>query len=555
MSSSKGKKSFFELEEFTSIAVNECGVDEKHISLLLRFLHEMGMCMYNEDSRLKDLVIMDAVDYLVKPATMIICNHGGDQDDKTRHVLPKHITDEVAKLSNSKKFDDLVKKGILKKSLLFVLWQDYLSEMDRLLTLMIRYGLIVQLIAEDTQESDVQYLVSSLLPRCKDPQITSLQGTSWGNETCAHSCYFFFTLIADLEKETMLTKADVTDKGFCPSGLYARVLGKTIMWAQETSLDGCWNANDVALFKDVSVLSFGKRCFRLTHVPGLNSLRIDVQGTNPLVIVQKVYEFIEEVLSECMRNLRVMMLLPRLKSASENNYFDALESIETNTTTGVHDDASVLIPLTAVKNAVQSSTDLKYRGKKILSYDALREFYHEWLQVYDMKERYDLFISYRWNDYDKPIARQIFDAMSNYTHGSAVIHVFLDVFRLRDGQRFDEEFASALIKTTVVMPLFSIDALERMFKHDKRYPDNVLLEWIMANECLEASNSGSVTTNVKTIYPIFFGERVKNATTGDIFVREINFAKLSNDLPAKLNLYRRESCLGEKRDATIKSLY
>ena len=121
--------------------------------------------------------------------------------------------------------------------------------------------------------------------------------------------------------------------------------------------------------------------------------------------------------------------------------------------------------------------------------------------------------------------------MSNYTHGSAVIHVFLDVFRLRDGQRFDEEFASALIKTTVVMPLFSIDALERMFKHDKRYPDNVLLEWIMANECLEASNSGSVTTNVKTIYPIFFGERVKNATTGDTVVSEINFAKLSNDLP------------------------
>ena len=516
------KKSFFELSTFTEIAMKN-GVKEAHIPLILRFLHEMGMCMYVDEESLKDLVIMDAIEYLVTPAAMIICNHHGSATDKTRHKLPPDIMTEMSKSSVQPRWMDLVNNGILAKSLLPLLWKDRLSEVNRLLSLTTQFGLIVPLFQDETVP-DVQYVVPSLLPMCTDPEITDFGG-NWGDGSEATSCYFFFTLSKALESKSELTCSTLMEEGFCPSGLYERLVGKIIMWNQSTSRDGLFDRNAVALFKEVSILSFGSRCFRVTASSSsrrLNCFRVDVQGANPLVIVQKLSELTTQVINESMKGLSMMLLLPKLDHSRPS--VECIQQLEQV------DSSSTLLPLTAIKKAVESSHALMHQAKNILSLDDLRTFYGEWLQVFGARDRYDMFISYRWSEYDKPLARQLFDAMSNYTLGSRPIDIFLDVFRLKEGRQFDKEFAKALISSTIVMPLLSMDAILNMKRHNKSSVDNLLLEWMLAYECVEANKRDPQLCRVQSVFPIFIGNRHKVNDANFVQVDPFNF-NFHLDLP------------------------
>jgi len=85
-------KSFLQLSEVTSIAA-ACGVKQDHVELLLRLLHEMGHLLWlEEDLGLREVIILDAIDYLVKPATLVVCNHKGTPGvDLTQHELGEHV--------------------------------------------------------------------------------------------------------------------------------------------------------------------------------------------------------------------------------------------------------------------------------------------------------------------------------------------------------------------------------------------------------------------------------------------------------------------------------
>lgn len=56
---------------------------------MLRFFNDMGMLMWIEEKGLEDVVILDPIKYLVKPATIIICKHLATRDDpyRTRHEI------------------------------------------------------------------------------------------------------------------------------------------------------------------------------------------------------------------------------------------------------------------------------------------------------------------------------------------------------------------------------------------------------------------------------------------------------------------------------------
>ena len=512
------KKSFFELSDF-SVRAMKCGVQKQHIPLILRFLHEMGMCMYNDEPGLKDLVIMDAIDYLVTPASMVICNHSGHDDDKTRHVLPEDIMSEITKSCNEK-WVELVKEGFLSKSLLPLIWKDRKREVDRLLSLMTQYGLLVPLIGDEESESDVRYVVPSLLPTCDDPDINDAKG-KWGDQRSElNSCYFFFTLTKALENKPELTCTNLIEDGFCPSGLYERLVGKIIMWNQVTSKDGIFDPQTIALFKDVSVLSFGSRRFRLTASPALrrlNCLRVDVQGSNPLVVVQKLTELIKQVINESMKGLSVMLLLPKLDDAHSN--IDCVRLLEQS------DDSNslTLLSLTAVKKAVESNNGLIQKAKTIISFDDLKRYYSCWLQVYSAKARYDLFISYRWGEFDQPLARQIFDAMSNYSLLDRNIDVFLDVLRLKDGQQFDKEFVRALVNSKVILPLLTMDGVVKFRSHTGEFVDNVLLEWILAYECKQANSRDPTLSRVQSVSPLFIGHRRKLNESNSLYIEPFDY--------------------------------
>jgi len=88
------------------------------------------------------------------------------------------------------------------------------------------------------------------------------------------------------------------------------------------------------------------------------------------------------------------------------------------------------------------------------------------------------------------------------------VHVFLDRNRLEEGRIFSSDFANALIKSLVVVPILSSAALARMFdlKSDSNI-DNVLLEWMLIVELLARGH-------LKFCYPIMVGEVKEDAKDG-----------------------------------------
>jgi len=98
----------------------------------------------------------------------------------------------------------------------------------------------------------------------------------------------------------------------------------------------------------------------------------------------------------------------------------------------------------------------------------VRACYGPWLLVFDLLDSYDVFISYRWGQFDDVFVSTLFDMFTNFTVGAdnRSITTFLDKKRLRDGRRFDLDFAQALSHSTLAVPVVSADALSRMTKHD-----------------------------------------------------------------------------------------
>jgi hypothetical protein len=83
------KKSFLTLKEAEQAAVS-CGMGKEELPNLLRFLHEMGALMWHEDEALRNVIILDAVQFFVQPVTLIICKHAPTANDPTLHLLPAH---------------------------------------------------------------------------------------------------------------------------------------------------------------------------------------------------------------------------------------------------------------------------------------------------------------------------------------------------------------------------------------------------------------------------------------------------------------------------------
>jgi hypothetical protein len=107
--------------------------------------------------------------------------------------------------------------------------------------------------------------------------------------------------------------------------------------------------------------------------------------------------------------------------------------------------------------------------------------------------------------------------------------VFLDIKRLQKGEAFDSAFAKALVNSSVIVPLMSANALQGMTKQDGTWCDNVLLEWIIAAECIKAKGNGTL---VKACYPIFIGNISEGIKDTDTVIGDFFASGMLNKLPA-----------------------
>ena len=180
-------------------------------------------------------------------------------------------------------FDLLTKKGILKKSLLSILWEEFAEDRRTiLLHLMCRHGLLVPLLYNTADDSiDVvtipaseKYLVPSLLSS------SSYQyKEQWLDDGVPYQrCYFIFSSFEGMKTKRIIQSSDLRSDGFLPNGLFERLVGKVVGWCQFISKDVQIDIDMSLLFKDLVILSYGRQRFRLSLQQELSSICLDVQG-------------------------------------------------------------------------------------------------------------------------------------------------------------------------------------------------------------------------------------------------------------------------------------
>ena len=146
------------------------GVPEGEVEALLRFLGEMGVLLWVEEQGLRDVVILDPIQFFVQPATMVICKHQPTSDDPTHHHLPEH---RACALYHHEEWLELTERAVLCQALVPVLFAKHSEAVqETLVRLMVKFGLIVPLNQSPGTGAgagagagyEKRYLVPALLP-------------------------------------------------------------------------------------------------------------------------------------------------------------------------------------------------------------------------------------------------------------------------------------------------------------------------------------------------------------------------------------------------------
>jgi hypothetical protein len=68
------KRAFLPFDEARELALG-CGIAKEEVEPFFAFLHDMGELMWNREDKLRHLVIVKPIDFFVRPASAIICQH------------------------------------------------------------------------------------------------------------------------------------------------------------------------------------------------------------------------------------------------------------------------------------------------------------------------------------------------------------------------------------------------------------------------------------------------------------------------------------------------
>ena len=522
------KKACLSYDEVAGLAFATGMVSEKSggpmLDTFLQYMHEKGMLMWHDETGLRGVIVLDALAFLVTPATIIICQHKPNKADnvETVHFSKLH---ERCRDKFPAEWAKFIDKGLLSDELLAELWSEpeYNEHKEQLVVLMTKFGLLLPIHAP----SDRLYLVPALLPPSE--AAGGAMCVEW-TEELYQTCIFVFlsTGAAKHIDSSTYVYNDICRFGFLPRGMFERVIVKLVQWCQ--SLDGVnFKIGDhiAQLKSDTVELIFGSQRFRLTPCDVICGLRLDVVGQYALPIHKRVHDTIKQIILECMKALTcdtTLLFDKQHGGVNKQCYQDFLQS---------PNDHSILVPLDKMQTSLASCNHLS----SILSKECIKEVYGAWLSPETVRDSYDVFLSYRWSAHDSAFVESLYDIFTQESIGQGQdnrsVGVFLDKVCLPIGDRFDKRFVKAMINTTVVVPIVSMEALDRMqsTKFSPDIPDNVMMEWVIAQYCIAHSKG-----NVRAVIPLMFGPRTSTGVESEedmigIFSSAKRLLSLSDAIP------------------------
>lgn len=494
-------------------------IHEVHdIEDMLQFFHEMGVLMWHRESSLRDMVILNPIDYFVSPATMLICKHVQEGDDTTFHFLDEH---REAQQRYKFDWDKMIREGVVHRCIVETIWSKYTAEHQQLLiALCKKYGLLVSLsdgeddndaqksaITQGDEEDDnmeSHWFVPGILKEYRS-QNNPFDETF--HETSQSTFYFFFGISRMLEERNeAFYVEDAKVHGFLPSGLFERLIGKIVAWEHDKSTARQHVFTKIKA-KNLIVFNLHQQMVRITLLEEENMLEVNVDGKGLLVIHHRLKDMLNTLISECLKELRFISLL----SYPANQSVTKLKTQGNNAVQGSQQRPPFMfLRLNDLQHAFgeKSSFVTKQFSRGITPKEML-ETYSSWLEMLMHHEDYDVFLSHRWMDRDKALVNHMFDCLT-LTNTVVVakddprgVRVFLDTCRLTAGRSFQEEFSYALIHTAVVISVISFEALRSMVDRSMEVEDNVLIEWMLALLCV--GHQKTMRSRVRRILPVMLG--------------------------------------------------
>jgi GTPase SAR1 family protein len=336
----KENKSFLLLEEVTEIVEN-LGISLEGMSELLRYLYEMGVLIWIEEPGLREVVILDPIEYFVKPVTRIICKHLASKKDPyaIKHELPIH---KECQREISEDWKLMLEFGLVSDRLARRLLKNKANvegdSIEKLLLLMKRYGLMIPIRFEGeatshgavdiahTCEGSV-FFVPSLVP--DEPDSIILSDRSTGEKDLiarlkqrftfmlqfrsSATVFLSFSLPVRSGNDFLLFSYNRIEKnGFLPNGLFDRFIARILSNLPDLVVKS--NDTRFIAFKDMMRIDCNGKLIRFTNQFHQNMIKIEIEEGNSVTdlrkLVEEWLEVVKKLIRECYKCLEVTVLLP-----------------------------------------------------------------------------------------------------------------------------------------------------------------------------------------------------------------------------------------------------
>jgi GTPase SAR1 family protein len=326
--------SFLGISEVEEMCKVYC-LSSNEIAEMLTFLYEMGILIWINEEKLRDIVILDPIEYFVKPVTMIICKHIATKDDPY-HTVHCEKVHKACRDEWSQDWFHMLEFGLVSERLAVRLLGSICESgdhIDKILLLMERYGFLTRISAL----VPVQYIIPALLP--ENPRLLLheksdlLMGKLISRLTTrltlldSFSSRVSFTFTFGLPAATSIllredaaffSFEDVKQSGFLPSGLFTRFITAVL---EECELGANFNSESLLLFRDKVQVCYRNRNIKLSHLMEQNMIQVEVEeedsgsshalgGEELSSLHSNLCRILSSSIKQCFKNLQFITVLP-----------------------------------------------------------------------------------------------------------------------------------------------------------------------------------------------------------------------------------------------------
>lgn len=320
-----------------------------------------------DEPGLHHVVILDPVRFFVNPVSNIICHH--------LQELPIH---KKCRKENLEQWHSMVKRGVIEHKLLVLLLSDHKSDYITIVRLMMKFGFLVEL---ENRGGSVEYLLPALLPH----SIERTEGYCW-SEVEWSTCHFVFTTKKRLGiDKSIIEKNDLDEFGYLPDGLFERLIGKAVNWAETSRQPDSIENIVLDLSRTEAILKFGAKRFRLKLRSELCTIEVNFEGRAVKAVHKKLMGLIQEILDDCMKSVYFFTTLPYPYRRFDRSCpsFDLVNENQ-------------LVSLPRLQSAVDGQSFLMDKqNQQLLSVERVSEIFEGWLLQSADKINFDIFLSYR----------------------------------------------------------------------------------------------------------------------------------------------------------------